>query len=592
MTAIQFAAKLLETMLQASLAAIFLGYVRRHVLMSSSALPLGGLLGPYRIRDISFLWSLEFWGALTASHYQTFYKIVLAFTIFAMISLAALVGPSCAVLMLPRLISYPINQDLVILNQAALEFPDQLEVRDGTLADGTQSDKQNIDDSVELRVFEISGDLGARVMEIQTSSSQILEIDYNHTILTWTSTLPAQSTTYALASLESPLKSRSRAIVRQTLSLQPYVVQSCVGYKVEDKGTEGEFVTFRNGDPELERLIPLSDVLSNSTHTQPDIRRDDAKSTLQAGFGSMYWFQSPSPSKYSLLLVIVVYSGSDEIDDLSDHYDLLACTVSARWAKASANYTLDNQVVDFAREDNELRNRSDKLVSISPDLAERAMWLFFNASYAASVNLAVMSSASCSVLALALSDAGQTPPAEYLEPSFLILTNSSEVEDIDMSPAQREAMSEYLERTGYRHQYNNIYVFAQGTWSDPATIAQFSIQEILEGYGYDKSTTPVKLSLVILAIYSFLASTYLIYSFASGYSATSWSSIGDLTLLALNSKQPQHLSGTSVAAETVATYREPLNLRVNDQGSVEMAFANDPGLKKRKLRAVEPNERY
>lgn len=121
-TALQFAAKLLEVLIQASIAAITLSIFRQCVLQMSQ-LPFGGLIAPYRTTDISFLWSAEFWGCVTAPAVHLKMKILLCLTLSAAIVLAALVGPSSAVLMIPRPMDNPCAVALYLLDQEDKIYP-------------------------------------------------------------------------------------------------------------------------------------------------------------------------------------------------------------------------------------------------------------------------------------------------------------------------------------------------------------------------------------------------------------------------------------------------------------------------------------
>lgn len=97
-TTIQFAAKLLEILIQSSLAAISLGLVRSHAL-GQEALPLGGFLVPYRLTDTSHLWSLDFWGSATSGEFFERKRITIIVAIMASVLIAALVGPAPAIAM-------------------------------------------------------------------------------------------------------------------------------------------------------------------------------------------------------------------------------------------------------------------------------------------------------------------------------------------------------------------------------------------------------------------------------------------------------------------------------------------------------------
>lgn len=120
-TAFQFSAKFLEILTQASLVAMLFALIR-HEVLSERNLPLGSLLLPLRIADISYLWSLDFWGLsdvqqppqCASNHHSGSYS------------------PSCArgtdqcciaVLLIPRQISYPAEKFLMLLDEASTVFP-------------------------------------------------------------------------------------------------------------------------------------------------------------------------------------------------------------------------------------------------------------------------------------------------------------------------------------------------------------------------------------------------------------------------------------------------------------------------------------
>lgn len=131
-TTIQFAAKFLEVLMQSSLAVILLDIIKRMV-VSSEAIPLGSFLAPYRLTDLSFLWSLEYWGAATSAHPRRFRKIVVVLVVPAVFVLAALLGPSTAVAMIPRLIQAPVARSLIFLGISDTLYPKEFRTVNGTI---------------------------------------------------------------------------------------------------------------------------------------------------------------------------------------------------------------------------------------------------------------------------------------------------------------------------------------------------------------------------------------------------------------------------------------------------------------------------
>lgn len=121
-TALQFAAKTLEVLIQASLSTILLSLIR-HQALFTRRLPLGSLVAPVNATKISYLWSLELWGPLTFAQGWDLQKGLTLSFIIATIILAAIVGPSSAVLMIPRPISAKVSRSLLFLDDAATLFP-------------------------------------------------------------------------------------------------------------------------------------------------------------------------------------------------------------------------------------------------------------------------------------------------------------------------------------------------------------------------------------------------------------------------------------------------------------------------------------
>lgn len=100
-------------------------------------------------------------------------------------------------------------------------------------------------------------------------------------------------------------------------------------------------------------------------------------------------------------------------------------------------------------------------------------------------------------------------------------------------------------------------------------------------------------SLTVLCVYLLAVTGYTIYSLVTGRTATSWDSSGEVVMLALNSRQPEHIKGSSVGVGTLATYRKPMNIRMHSKkNDAEMIFEDDLGLQKNEYKLVEANERY
>ena len=122
---LQFAAKVFELLMQASIAAIVLAIVRQHVI-KQEGLPFGMFMAAAHTTDLSFLWSIELWGGLLGPWpSRKLTKLLLVF-IPLLVALAAVVGPSGAILLIPRPVSLHKGQSLAFLLPTSLMYPNQV----------------------------------------------------------------------------------------------------------------------------------------------------------------------------------------------------------------------------------------------------------------------------------------------------------------------------------------------------------------------------------------------------------------------------------------------------------------------------------
>jgi hypothetical protein len=111
-SALQFAAKVHELVMQASIVELLLCLVRTGLI--DSFLPLGTLSGIIQPTQLSYLWSLDFVSIFRSRTNKRRQKVVLIVAIPVLFALTALVGPSSAVLMIPRAGSPRIVRDKMI----------------------------------------------------------------------------------------------------------------------------------------------------------------------------------------------------------------------------------------------------------------------------------------------------------------------------------------------------------------------------------------------------------------------------------------------------------------------------------------------
>ena len=102
----QFGAKAHEIAIEASLSAFVFSYVR-YELMLGSGIPFGALFSGLQVSQASYLWSMEFWGTVSSRTIPLKSRFVLLVVVTASVFLAAIAGPSSAILLVPRLDFWP-----------------------------------------------------------------------------------------------------------------------------------------------------------------------------------------------------------------------------------------------------------------------------------------------------------------------------------------------------------------------------------------------------------------------------------------------------------------------------------------------------
>jgi hypothetical protein len=99
-TRLQFVAKFHELLMQFSIIEVLVCLIRTEAVRGF--VPLGALSGAVQATQLSYLWSLDFLSVVTSSTLQGWRWILFILMIPALLALTALVGPSSAVLLIPR----------------------------------------------------------------------------------------------------------------------------------------------------------------------------------------------------------------------------------------------------------------------------------------------------------------------------------------------------------------------------------------------------------------------------------------------------------------------------------------------------------
>jgi hypothetical protein len=113
LTALQFVAKLHEILMQASVVDILVYFIRSQAL--NGYIPLGALSGAAQASQLSYLWSLDFAAALGSRSLNVWRGLTFGLALFTLLVMITIVGPSSAVLMIPR-------PDMANINATTLRY--------------------------------------------------------------------------------------------------------------------------------------------------------------------------------------------------------------------------------------------------------------------------------------------------------------------------------------------------------------------------------------------------------------------------------------------------------------------------------------
>ena len=397
-------------------------------------------------------------------------------------------------------------------------------------------------------------------------------------------TIPTQAVALLLRLIDSGAWNMA-----QTHALQPWAKQSCTTtYRFLGDGL-GPFVSFGNAYPRLNGLIAYSDLVptTGSGYTRNNLPfvtlADSTKNT------TLSWFSLDGiASNHSLLMILAEWN----LDYGPSHWKIHACVIDAIWNDTPLKYTgAGGQVAAHLSAVDQFPETGTAIV-IQPEWADALVRLYRDVN--PHFELEVLASDAVKILALGIADAGDIEdllssyigfgrdPSDDTGPNYANLTTT-----------QYDSVVRFINDEKLRHQYDWIQVGVFDNWTDASTLVQYPIKFYTSGYGYDSSTIPVQLSLTVLCIYLLAVTGYTIHSLITGRTATSWDSIGEIVMLALNSRQPEHIKGSSVGVGTLATYRKPVNIRIHSKkNEAEVIFGDDPGLQKNEYKLVEPNERY
>lgn len=372
-----------------------------------------------------------------------------------------------------------------------------------------------------------------------------------------------------------------------------------------------EYVDFGPKKPQLQQSFHVGDLFGNIS------TEDDNSAAYRTNNGSLsstiLWRPLPQTYSNGSLAMITATFKAAGFDFSATEVDwvVTACTIDTFWTHMWTNLSetsISSVELKHQTYQTTMDSFSDRTpLRIAPSWAKRIFLLGLPVLEATSawdlssqcadswVSFSFSESYSAAQYALALSYVPQEPDTgglyAYFNKTFPTGANRWGITD-----QQHNVLLSYIQDNHLLDKYESVTVQTNDTtWTDPSILSQFQYEQMTTGYGYDRTTTTVKLALAVILFYLTCVFTYLIYTIWTGYTATSWNSIGELVALALNSERPKGLDNTSVAIETLETFRKSVCVRANEAGSLELVFNAAgqllPG-QMQKYERVEYNKNY
>ncbi|KAI4112608.1 MAG: hypothetical protein LQ345_006272 [Seirophora villosa] len=609
---LQFAAKLHEMAMQSSLAVIVFAYMR-HVVFNGDALPIGAMLSGLHLTQISYLWSMELWGvALSSIPFRR--KLSVMSIIVVTVLLASTVGPSSAILMIPNLNYWPAGSTQIWMNITAADlWPSKL---DGSVVPEYCSqalDTSNVCPSSEWHALsdylslangilppsfqgpysmspysiQLTGQGSQRQLIIQHHIYENQSAPYDQAAAQATTqqgavadALSATSSLWAVAlqSSDSPFFDQRDAVQSIVAdNYQPYTLASC-GADVIQGSTDDRPVAFPippGSSPEMLSAADVTDsLLQMLAILHPTLTREEILDT--PGSKSDYrvkWVELPTRPFHGSAIGAVILQPTT-----NDTQGILVCNVAAGWGSSSMNMSSSPAVSGTGVASSSIYD-PDRTLPQASDYSQRIAESVVTFGYPLFPQQPVSISESWARYLNPTIPTMNTTVINALMGNKMALRGDTTSANIILAGLVANALS----RTGLGSQLqgelrtvfnptlnaslpDGEYWFA-GTGDvftvDPLASkdwVKLRVDTSVEGYAFGIDGIAAKLTAAVLLIYCALVLAHLLYAATSGISSTSWDSVAEFLVLAVNSAPSMRVRNTCAGIQQMGVFRLPVRV--------------------------------
>lgn len=609
---LQFLAKFLELFAQASICNVVFTYVRLE-LIGQRPFPFGALFAGLSVTNLSYLWSPEFLGSITSSSLMGCRRLVFCLFIPFNVLLAAGIGPSIAITLIPRQQRFPAGMTNTWMNATSeVLYPMKvttehchhacLDPRTYGVSPYMISCPFTDWKSVAAMRGRLKT-LGPGILQHDAAVSRELREVYLSELKKKQLTPGAPTSSSSDTSdqiyvgMTTPSLPASQELVRDMFWW--IAATAAANHKV--------YLELESGSFTLEAKQPISRVdcvngtwspsIGNGTFPLsnwsilPDFENEivSAPEFNTLSPDSPHWQISwvdtvPTLTNY-FALALVVPPGNVENHTEAGRYNALVCLVGAWWADSIIVWEISGDVANrdlpFLKSNiTSIPIRTEDLVSISKDWAQ--------------LLTPTLHDLNISVLDVLMSSYGRDSVNQALDISVVNGMSQIGYNDVDYFDAIDEALyAEDVDKdwaTGFITGGVGTNVFnASRSVMDSNYRATFRAK--IDGTAYSTEGISVKIALAVLFIYCTYIIGFIIFTLIySGHYSGAWDSIAELTALAMLSQPTEKLQHTSAGIETAQLFKEPVNIRAAGYDHLEIVFANDSG--NRASDTVRENKEY
>ena len=632
--ALQFAAKLHELTISASLTAVILYYVR-HQLTEESGLPFGAIVAGLQFKDVSYLWSMEFWGAVRANWRRKRDKTGLILLIVTCAVLALSAGPSSATLMRPRLDWWPAGgtdfwiasppNELFSTNASATHVPASCMNDTGDLSCPSGGWQVIAQDYMFLyRSSRPSGYLpfytyvsGEKAVRAITAFTRAPSFQFagNQTQATVVSSSVADAlvetgrmwawAAYFWRSRHFHERYWSRIdVVYSVEAQQPIVHARCAPFTASDYTSRSTVAVYDLSDQDPHDSSYFGTLEYNYTdNEQVDSLIQNA---LNGGsVPQIAWATVPQSNGSALGATISVPLRN------IDSSTLFQCTIAARMAPGTVQSTRNNVTLVTGADQNNIYNNKNTFPRISIDPA-----------WAAYLNPTISSDNSTAyqymMQVAGIFDEGSSLDADDIVCAIESLLATSVVNGLARRDfgvgfsgtllgdtnglglvSYRNLSGEEMENwswdcgiwcgrllpSGYKMGYGgNAFNISD---AQMAASTKFRMRAGAYGWAFNSRGSAAKFAMIALLIYVSIALSHLLYTLWTKESSSSWDSIAELLALAMRSEPSGALLNTGAGITTDEIFEQRTQV-IDKYGSLQLAVGCPVGV----YNLVDPNKEY